>query len=220
MATIVKRGEKWQAQVRRKGMATTSRTFHRKTDAEEWARNMEIKADRGDLPTPIRMLEQYTLRDILQRYKAEVSVKKRSGDNEGYLLDAFMRQPIAALPLPQLTYAHFTTYRDKRLKDVKPGTVNRELSIIRHALDIAEREWDVPLRHNPLAKLKKMKVNNARTRRLTEDEYPGSPYYDPSKRNQGENAIPLLPFRPPNPNIDPGMEIPYNPENGPKYRDT
>lgn len=171
MATILKRKDKYQVQVRRKGMASVSRTFHRRNDAEEWARNMEVKADRGDLPTPVRVLAQYTVKDVLERYRDEITVKKRSADTETYILDAFMREPIAKLSLAQITPAHFSTYRDKRLKDVKAGTVNRELSIIKHAFDIAEREWDIPLRNNPLGKIKKMKVNNARSRRLSAEEY-------------------------------------------------
>ncbi|MCB9995520.1 MAG: site-specific integrase [Rhodospirillales bacterium] len=171
MATILKRKDKYQVQVRRKGMASVSRTFRRRNDAEEWARNMEVKADRGDLPTPVRVLAQYTVKDVLERYRDEITVKKRSADTETYILDAFMRKPIAKLSLAQITPAHFSTYRDKRLKDVKAGTVNRELSIIKHAFDIAEREWDIPLRNNPLGKIKKMKVNNARSRRVSAEEY-------------------------------------------------
>ena len=41
MASIRKRGGKWQAQIRRKGFAPTTRTFHRKGDAIEWTRHME-----------------------------------------------------------------------------------------------------------------------------------------------------------------------------------
>ncbi|WP_316897185.1 hypothetical protein [Pseudodesulfovibrio indicus] len=48
MATITKRGKhQWQAKVRRKGYPAQSKTFDRKIDAEQWARNNENKTDRG-----------------------------------------------------------------------------------------------------------------------------------------------------------------------------
>lgn len=172
MAAIRKlRNGKFEAQIRRKGFVPVSRTFHKRTDAEQWARHMETKADRGDLPTPVKVLDGYRLKDIVERYRDEITPQKRSADTEAYLLNAFLRQPIAKLTLAQITASHFVTYRDKRLKQVKPGTVNRELSIIKHAFDVAERDWDIPIRQNPLGKVKKLKVNNARSRRLTDEEY-------------------------------------------------
>ena len=171
MATFIKRDGKYQAVIRRKGFPTVCRSFHLKSDAQECARHMEIKADRGDLPTPVKVLDGYKVKDILARYRDEITPKKRSRDTETYILDAFLRKPIANLTLAQITPAHFSAYRDKRLKDVKAGTVNRELGIIKHAFDIAEREWNIPIKNNPLAKLKKLKAQNARSRRLTDDEY-------------------------------------------------
>lgn len=172
MAAIRKlKSGKYEVQVRRKGFAPISKTFLMKGDADQWARHMETKADRGDMPAPVKVLDGYTLKHIVERYRNEVTVKKLSADSETYLLNAFLRQPIAKLTLAQLTPSHFTTYRDKRLKVVKAGTVNRELSIVKHALDVAVREWDVPIRINPLSQLKKLKVNNARSRRLTDEEY-------------------------------------------------
>ncbi len=171
MATILKRNGKFQVQVRRKGFPVTCRTFHLRSDAIEWARHMETKADRGDLPTSRKALDVIKLRDILNRYLTEVTALKRSADNEAALLKAFLRQPLADLALSKLTTSHFQIYREKRLKKVKNGTANREMSIIKHALDLAEREWGVPIAVNPITKLKKLKVSNARTRRLNDEEY-------------------------------------------------
>lgn len=172
MAAIRKlKSGKFEAQIRRKGFVPVSRTFHKRTDAEQWARHMETKADRGDMPTPVKVLDKYKVRDIVERYRDEITPQKRSADTEAYLLNAFLRQPIANLTLAQITPSHFSAYRDKRLKGVKAGTVNRELSIIKHAFDMAEREWDIPMPKNPLSKVKKMKVNNARSRRLEDAEY-------------------------------------------------
>lgn len=42
MATIQKRGKsQWQAKVRRKGYTAQSKTFERRIDAEQWARDIE-----------------------------------------------------------------------------------------------------------------------------------------------------------------------------------
>lgn len=193
MAAIRKRANgKYEVQVRRKGQAPVSRSFHLRSDAEQWARHMETKADRGDLPVSVKVLDAHTIKDILIRYRDEVTIKKRSADTETYLLNAFLREPLANLTLAQITSAHFGTYRDKRLKEVKPGTVNRELSIIKHALDIAGREWGVPLRENPLANLKKLRVNNARTRRLAEGEFEA--LQDAAVQSRNDEIVPLIRF--------------------------
>lgn len=171
MATFTKRGDKWFVQIRRKGFPTACRSFRQKSDADEWARFMEVRADRGELPTPVKVLDSYKLSDILLRYRDEISVNKRSHDNERHILNALMRQPFANLSLAEITAAKFCDYRDMRLKVVQAGTIRRELAILRHAFDVAEREWNIPLRENPLKKLAKIKPQAGRTRRLSEEEF-------------------------------------------------
>ena len=42
MATIRKRGNKWQAQVRRNGRVSVSKSFNTKCDSQVWAKQTEI----------------------------------------------------------------------------------------------------------------------------------------------------------------------------------
>lgn len=162
MATIRRRGDKYQVQIRRLGFPSLSRTFHNRSDAHEWSRHMEARADRGELPIPMRERSRYTVRSIVERYRNEVSIKKKSYNTEVYILNSFLRQSIANHTLAEITPAHFADYREMRLREVRPVTVNRELYILKHAFDVAIRDWDLPLRENPLGKLKKLKVQNAR----------------------------------------------------------
>ena len=171
MATFTKRGDKWFVQIRRKGFPTSCRSFRQKSDADEWARHMEVKADRGDLPTPLKELGKYKLRDLLERYRDEISVKKQSYDNERHILNALIKQPFANLNLTEIRASKFSDYRDMRLKTVQPGTIRRELALLKHAFDIAERMWNIPVRENPLTKLPKIKPQAGRTRRLEEGEF-------------------------------------------------
>ena len=143
MATFVKRGGKYLAVIRRKGCPTVCRTFHTKSDAEQWARLMELKADRRDLPASMKVLDTLRVKDVLERYRDEVIPQKRGAKVETYILNAFLRQPLNKLTLAQITPAHFTAYRERRLKEVAPVTINRELGIVRHAFDIAMQEWDM-----------------------------------------------------------------------------
>jgi hypothetical protein len=50
MATIRKRGNKFQAQVRRNGFQGVSKSFERLTEAKAWARHIETGFDRGETP--------------------------------------------------------------------------------------------------------------------------------------------------------------------------
>lgn len=178
--------------MRRMGAAPISRTFHVRADAVEWARFMEVKADRGELPTPLKVLDNHKLRDILERYRDEISVKKRSHDNEKYILNALMRQPFASLSLAEITAAKFCDYRDMRLKVVQAGTIRRELAILRHAFDVAEREWNIPLRENPLKKLAKIKPQAGRTRRLSEEEFKA--IQEAAETTRNPHIMPMIRF--------------------------
>lgn len=51
MATPRKRGERWQVQVRRKGSPSLTRSFLPRSDAEAWAREQELEADRRGIHT-------------------------------------------------------------------------------------------------------------------------------------------------------------------------
>ncbi len=171
MATIRKRNGKYQVQVRRKGFPPASRSFHKRADADEWARHMESQADRGEMPAPVKDLGKYTVKSILERYRDEISFKKRSFYSEKYVLAGLIKQPFAKLSLAELTVARICEYRDLRLKAVKPGTVRRDLALLKQAFDVAINEWDVPYRINPLTKISRVKPQKGRHRRLSEDEY-------------------------------------------------
>lgn len=171
MATIRKRKQKYEVQIRRKGFAPISRSFHKHSDAEEWARFMETQADRGALPTPLKVLDQHKVKDLLVRYRDEISIKKRSYYSEKHALNFLIRQPFANLSLAEVTAAKICDYRDARLKDVKPGTVRRDLALLKHTFDMAEREWNIPIRENPLNKIAKIKPQAGRSRRLSDEEF-------------------------------------------------
>ena len=170
MATIRKRGNGWSVQVRRKGFSAQYRTFRLKREAEAWARMQEAGVDRQHAPADLRALRRMTLGDVLRRYLIEVTPRKRSADSERLRLGKVLRAPLCDLALADLTAGPLAAYRDERLRSVRPGTVRRELSLIRHALEIARCEWDVALPDNPLGRVSLPSLRNARTRRLNPGE--------------------------------------------------
>jgi integrase len=77
---------------------------------------------------------------------------------------------MADMSLQKLSANAIAMYRDERLKEVAAGTVCRELHHIQHALSIAMREWGYHLDENVAEKVKKPKLNNARNRRVSQNE--------------------------------------------------
>src|SRR5215471_8598607 len=117
MASIRKRREKWQVQVRRKGSGAVSRTFHVLRDAQAWARHMEARADRGELPAHPESLRGVTLGALVERYRDTVSPRKPTHELERLVLNAFLRHPICDRAVPDITTADFAVYRDERLRE-------------------------------------------------------------------------------------------------------
>jgi integrase len=170
MATIRRRGATWQVQVRRQGHATLSRTFRRKSDAEQWARQKEAEIDRGELPVDTRVLRSHTLAHLLERYAGSVVPRKRSADREHYMLRIILRHPLSRVSLHRLIPAEIAKYRDERLAVVTGSTVRRELAIVRHCIQVARNEWGFVLPSNPVDQVKLPAPNNPRERRASTSE--------------------------------------------------
>jgi hypothetical protein len=170
MATIRKRGAKWQVQIRRVGFRPLSRSFHIRKDAEVWARLMEVQAERSELPSDRKALKQLTLGELVARYRDTVSVKKRDYAVERIVLIAFLRHPICRKRLSKIGARDFASYRDERLKAVKASTLKRELSSLHNMFEVARDEWGLPFRQNPLRKMRFHIPQQRRERRLKDEE--------------------------------------------------
>lgn len=170
MATIHKRGNSWQVQIRRKGYTLVTKTFSSRADATAWARDKERSIDRAELPITHRELKRLTVADLLSRYEREVTITKRGADRERFKLRVLRAHGIGEATLNEISGAMVARYRDDRLKLVSSGTVRRELAILQHCFEIARREWSVSLTANPVRQIKLPEPSRARERHLTPDE--------------------------------------------------
>jgi integrase len=170
MATIRKKRQKWEVQIRRTGLRPISKSFHAFKDAEAWARHMEVQADRKDLPPDRKALDRVTLGELVERYRTTVSIKKRSYDKERYFLKVFGDHPLCRKFLSEITAADFAAYRDERIREVKPTSLKRELAPIHNLFEVARCEWGLPIRTNPVDKLKVHCIDQRRERRLRTGE--------------------------------------------------
>lgn len=173
VATIRKRGTaanpRYHVQIRRKGHQPLSRTFRLLTDAKLWARQIETQVDRHELPPDTKVLGKITLGELVVRYRDTVCVLKRS-ITDRIVLRAFLRQSICSKHISDLRSADFATYRDERLHKIKPSTLRRELTPIRHLFEVARKEWGLPIRNNPVADLAINGADRRRERRLQPGE--------------------------------------------------
>lgn len=192
LASIRKRKGSYQVQVRRKGFPDISRTFHRLQDAKEWARNIEVQADRNELPENRKSLEQISLGQLVVRYRDEVVVRKKGREIEEIILNAFLRDPICKTKLSDLATSHFATYRDKRLTEITAKSLKRQLSPLQNMFEIAQEEWGIPIKENPLTKLKLKVTDNKRERRLRDGEL--ERLLEAGKRTENPYVIPVVLF--------------------------
>jgi len=169
MASIRKRGTKWQVQVRRQGLPALNRTFIAKDDAVRWAREQDRAIDRGETCTKSPSDTPLTfLSEILDRYVREVSPRKR-GSMDCYHLRAAMKS-MGELEIVSLRPAHLSAFRDERLKSVAPATVAREMAVLSHALKIAADEWGLAIPVDKFRAVRKPSPPSGRTRRLEAGE--------------------------------------------------
>lgn len=129
MASIIKRPDgRWQAQVRRSGLKSVSKTFAAKRDADAWARSIEGKILTGDHAERSRV----TIADVISAYE-----ELHAGPGHR----AFSRSKAAALKIigrhmgtqriADLTATQFRDFVARRERDgAGPATITMDLSYL------------------------------------------------------------------------------------------
>ncbi len=169
MASITKRGKnQYQALIRRKGYPVQIRTFDSRRDAEAWAATLESEMRRG-LFLDRSEAERTTFGELLTRYLREVTPDKRGWRAETSRIRQLLRHPLAQRMLATLKSSDFAAYRDERLQQVSPKTVTLDLATISAVLNVARRDWSIPV-DNPIGTLRKPRLPPGRERRLEAHE--------------------------------------------------
>lgn len=162
---------------RRRYRATTEtadKQIAKQIEAKERARVLEHRHQ-------IRRLPDISFREFSGTYLADhADMHKRSADRDREIL-ATLNRAFGSLILHEITTHRIEQFKRERLagkwrgykhagppKPIKAGTVNRELDTLRSVFTKAV-EWG-KLREHPMASVKRLRVDNRRTRILTEDE--------------------------------------------------
>lgn len=180
MASIIQLNGKWRAQVRRKGLPTSTKTFDTKGEAERWAKGLEkgAVAARGATTVATSATKTWLLRDLISDYRTLREQAKRPIDpvaNEHYVL-SMLSERLGHLDVHRMTPTDLVEYASKRIEEASPATINMDISklgtVLRHTASIKSLPFnDVVGAARPLLNhLHLIAGGNQRVRRPNADE--------------------------------------------------
>ena len=159
----------WQVQIRRYGVKPETKTFPTRDEAKIWARLIESEIDRGIYVSRYEA-EHITFSELVHRYQKEVTPTKKSASREISrlkCLDKFFGE----VTLARINSEMVASFRDERLSlNLSGATVIKDLNTLSHIIDTAIKEWGLYIPQNPVKNIRKPRVNNSRSRRLSYEE--------------------------------------------------
>lgn len=159
MAYIHRHGEKWRAQVVKKGIRKSA-VWDTQREAKAWAARVELEIDAGK-----HDVKKHTLQQAVTRYLETVTIHKRNAiGRETGRFDAFMDYIGRDTPLSDIDTDRLAMWRDDRLKTVSGSTVVREVNLYRNLFRTAAREWKW-IAQSPFEGLRLPKENSPRKNR-------------------------------------------------------
>jgi integrase len=169
MASIRKRGKRWQVQVRSRAKGAVSKSFHRKVDAERWALEQEVLIQTDQFAKI--QTQNMCLKELILAYSEKVTPFKKGAAQEFRRINRLLKEhDLMRTPLPEAHPHVFASFRDKRIND-GVRACQYDLVLLRHAWNIARVEWGWPLPDNPVSLIRMPKNNPPRERRLRPGEY-------------------------------------------------
>jgi integrase len=174
MASIIKIGVKWRAQVRRKGHPTQTKTFSTKTLAQQWAKALEGDVEQmaaGQIPRG----PEWTVGKVVEKYEAEIAKSKKPGRNKADVLKT-LRTKLENVQLADLTPDRIVQYirEERRVSGV---TAAIDLTYLKSVLKVCRSLLKAPVRptvvddaRDTLNHLGLLSRSNERDRRPTQKE--------------------------------------------------
>ena len=159
MATYTKRYSNWNVRVR-KNNQTYSKTFKSKKNAQRWAKEMEIKIEKG-IFEDLTEANTKSLNDILNIYLDQVTRHKKGCYSETYKIKKLSRYNISKTKLSKLTPLKIIKFRDELLVYLNPSTVNKYLILINVTIKFARQILGIYLPTNPCEFIKRLKELNS-----------------------------------------------------------
>ncbi len=170
MASIRKRGNSWQARVKRLG-TEVEHSFKSKQAAERWARQIEAKIELGEYapssPSPEPDLTETSFENVLARYSKEVARHHRSPTSKINI--QILIRDLGHLRLNEVEPKSIALWRDSKLQKIKPASVNRLIGTLGAVINHARKEWQLPI-DNPILNIKRPISPHPRSRRFEGDE--------------------------------------------------
>lgn len=151
-----------------------SKRIRRHTDAD-YKRVVGADAER-------RKRSSVALKDVLAKYRTEISEHKVMPQAEIYRLEAIRRSSLGALPfysieaddvrafLRELHAGKFINARPRKTKAQRGSNELKYLALLSHTFNVARKEWGMPAR-NPVADVAKPRPGHSRERRVSHDEF-------------------------------------------------
>ncbi|MBI1890446.1 MAG: tyrosine-type recombinase/integrase [Burkholderiales bacterium] len=167
MASINKRGNKWQVRICRKNSPTICKTFTLLKDAQTWAKTVELRLERGEALGR----DTVQLSVLLERYRATIATSKKGFKQEEPRLRAWLTHPYSQREAASLKPEDIASYRDQRLAEGKStSTVRIELSLLSSVYKYAKHEWGFSTLSNPVTEIRRPSPSKGRDRRLEAGE--------------------------------------------------
>ena len=175
MASIMNRGGRWRALVRKAGH-TRCGTFSTRAAANEWSRRIEREIEQLRASGVIQVPGK-TIADLIDRYVAELHPVKQWGRSKSADLRR-LKADLGTIPAASLTARHLTAYFQKRHKAGSGGVViSGQIGYLVDVLKVARSLWcwDVPLvaaqeARTALAQVGMVTKSDERNRRVSDKE--------------------------------------------------
>ncbi|HFJ9785178.1 TPA: tyrosine-type recombinase/integrase [Stenotrophomonas maltophilia] len=161
MASIQRRGTSWRAEIYKDGRRE-SNTLPTKAQAMQWALMREAELTGARLP-------ENTVKDGLRRYANEVAPKHKGARWELARLGLLERDPLALVRLPALRPIHLAEWRERRLSQVAPASVRREMNLLQSVFKSCRKDWGW-LNSDPIKDVDRPQAPASRKRRVAQEE--------------------------------------------------
>lgn len=171
MATFRKRGPyQWQAIIRRKGYPEQTKTFETKAEALAWSATIESEMMRG-VWRHDGDAGNTTLSECLERYKKEVTPKKKGAAQENYKIKILSDSSLAPCFMLNIRSKDVADYRDQRISEGRSAnTIKNELNLLSAVFETCRKEWGMETLTNVVKDVSRPTPPKGRDRRLAAHE--------------------------------------------------